>query len=56
MRPTQNTLRRGLGMGACKATLDGAIYATPAALGTALYIRTDMAIYRIEDRSEGAAR
>ncbi|MFM8538119.1 MAG: PQQ-binding-like beta-propeller repeat protein [Planctomycetaceae bacterium] len=36
--------------------LDGAIYATPAALGTALYVRTDMALYRIEDRSEGAAR
>ncbi|NBU40676.1 MAG: hypothetical protein EBS51_07695 [Planctomycetia bacterium] len=36
--------------------LDGAIFATPAALGTALYVRTDMALYRIEDRSEGAAR
>ena len=36
--------------------LDGQIFATPAALGTALYVRTDTAMYRIEDRSEGAAR
>lgn len=35
--------------------LDGRIFATPAALGTALYIRTDTALYRIEKPRGGAA-
>lgn len=32
--------------------LDGALMASPIAIGHALFIRTDSAIYRIEDRSE----
>ena len=36
-------------------TLDGQIMATPAALGRAIYLRTDQALYRIE-KPEGAGR
>jgi hypothetical protein len=30
--------------------LDGQIFATPAAVGRALYLRTDEALYRLEQR------
>jgi hypothetical protein len=32
--------------------LDGRIFATPAAVGNALYLRTDAALYRIRNQSQ----
>ena len=36
--------------------LDGGIYATPAAVGRAIYLRTENALYRIEKPAAGKPR